>query len=443
MNGLTKAYIGLIAGVAASFYLWLPLDEVMDLPLSGVAGIIAFLSVALIAESLAIDFGSKRQARSSLSFIPLLSCAMVFPPIIAVTTSAIVIAVSNLVFRRQGLTKAAFNIGQVALAVGLGSLVYHAFSVSVADKVDYLAFTFLAVVFFAVNILLTSGALALLRAESLATILPQVVGPRGSNLWYDFMASPIAAVTGSLYTDYGIPGILIIILPLLLIRYSYLSKLQLEETNHDLLRVLVKAIETRDPYTSGHSVRVSTLAREVARDLGLLPKRVRRIETAALLHDIGKIDAIFADLILKPYDLDLEERELIRTHAVRGAELLEGLSSLSKEVVSTVRHHHEHYDGNGYPDGLAGDAIPLGARIIMVCDSVDAMLSDRPYRRALSMSEVEAELRRCSGTQFDPQIVDVILHRRTLVRAAGLVAAEPAGHISRPRIGLVEQAQAI
>lgn len=424
MNTPTKLYIALVSFAALSLYAWLPLDGVIGFSFSHAVGAVAFTGVALLSESLAIDFGTGRQARSSLSFIPLLACAMVFPPVAAVTIAIVVISISNFFFRRQTFAKAVFNVAQVAIAIGVGSVIYHGFTRYSIDHVDYVAFVLLAVEFFAVNILLTCGALAMLRREPINKILPHVVGPRGSNLWYDFLASPISAVTASLYVDYWIGGILIIVLPLLLIRYSYLSKLQLEETNHDLLKVLVKAIETRDPYTSGHSLRVSTLAREVAKDLGLLPRRIRRIETAALLHDIGKIDAIYAELIRKPYDLDSDERELIRTHAVKGAELLESLTSLHREVIETVRHHHERYDGKGYPSGLSGEDIPLGARIIMVCDSVDAMLSDRPYRLALGIDAVEAELRRCAGSQFDTAIVDVMLREHTLARAAGLVAAE-------------------
>ena len=421
-----------MALLAASLYAWLPLGHDFDLTLRQLGGAAAFAGVALLAEGLAIDFGKGRQARSSLSFIPLLACAMLFPPVIAVTITFVVIATSNFALRKQDSVKGLFNVAQVVIAVGVGSLVYHSISRFPPDHVDYVAFAVLTVEFFLANILLTGCALALLRGESILRIIPQVLGPRGSNLWYDFLASPVAAVAGSLYQDYWIGGILIIVLPLLLIRYSYLDRLRLEEANHDLLRVFVKAIETRDPYTSGHSLRVSTLAREVAKDLNLLPRRIRRIEMAALLHDIGKIDAIYADLIRKPYDLDNEERKLIRTHPVRGAELLETLSSVHKEVTLTVRHHHERFDGTGYPAGLAGDEIPLGARIIMVCDSVDAMLSDRPYRSALTVAAAEAELRRCSGTQFDPQVVEVMLKARTLRRAARLVA-----HESQPAIRLV------
>ncbi len=122
---------------------------------------------------------------------------------------------------------------------------------------------------------------------------------------------------------------------------------------------------------------------------------------------------------------------MIQSHAARGADLLRSLSSVEEEVIKAVRHHHERYDGSGYPDGLAGDEIPLAARVIMLCDSIDAMLSDRPYRRALTVEQARVELLRCSGTQFDPDIVEVILRRNTLERAAvlgrqsGAVAQDP------------------
>src|SRR5207253_2912622 len=104
----------------------------------------------------------------------------------------------------------------------------------------------------------------------------------------------------------------------------------------------------------------------------------------------------------KPYDLTTEERSLIRTHATKGAELLLSLSAFGEDIISAVRHHHERYDGSGYPNGLASADIPIAARIIMVCDSIDAMLSDRPYRPALSVEQANSELRKFAGTQFDP-----------------------------------------
>jgi HD-GYP domain-containing protein (c-di-GMP phosphodiesterase class II) len=115
------------------------------------------------------------------------------------------------------------------------------------------------------------------------------------------------------------------------------------------------------------------------------------------------------------------ERTLIKTHATKGADLLQSLSSVSAEVIRAVRHHHERFDGTGYPSGLLAEEIPIAARIIMMSDAVDAMLSDRPYRRALPLVKVRSELIRCSGSQFDPSIVQAVLANNTLERAAGLV----------------------
>lgn len=427
MSKYAYTFIGLVAAAAALLILALPFEPLFQLSSRHVVGLLCFIGVGILSEGLAIDFGTGRQASSSLAFLPFLAGIVVFPPIVALTSVFCVVAFSSLILSRQELAKAVFNISQAVIAVILAALIYsvifgEANNFGVRERISYIGFFFLALTFFATNILLTSMAIALLREQPFGRVLRQVIGPRGGNLWYDLLASPIAIVPAALYQTQFVTGILIILLPLLLIRYSYVSKLQLEEANRDLLKVLVKAIETRDPYTSGHSVRVATLARCIARDLGLSPRRVDHIETAALLHDIGKIDSIYSAVIRKPYDLSEEERDLIRTHATKGADLLQTLSSVPSNVVKSVRHHHERYDGTGYPSGLRGEEIPLPARIIMLCDSIDAMLSDRPYRRALTIPKVRAELLRCAGTQFDPEIVQVVLQRNTLESAASLVA---------------------
>ena len=433
----SRAYVFFAAVVLGAFGLLfaLPTDGLALLTTHDLVGIASFVVVGVLAEAMAIDFGTGRPARSSLAFLPFLASTIAFQPIVATLAVGLVTAISTVAFSRQRLIKASFNIAQAVISVGLAGYVYNQFldsSVRAAiarPTVDYVGYIALASTFFSVNIVLASTAIALIKQQRLATVFKQVIGPRGGNLWYDLLASPIAIVPAILYFDYFVTGILIILLPLLLIRYSYLSKVQLEEANRDLLKVLVKAIETRDPYTSGHSVRVATLARLIAEDLRLPERRIDEIETAALLHDIGKIDSIYETVIRKPYDLNEEERDLIRTHATKGADLLQSLSSVSAQVIRGVRHHHERCDGTGYPDGLRGAEIPMAGRIIMLCDSVDAMLSDRPYRRALSISKVRSELIRCSGTQFDPAIVQVVLSKNTLERAAGLVASSTDGEV--------------
>jgi putative nucleotidyltransferase with HDIG domain len=276
----------------------------------------------------------------------------------------------------------------------------------------------LAAVFFVSNVLLSSTAISLIQGSRFKEILRLVAGPGGANLFLDLVISPFAVIPVLLYGLISAGGIIFIVLPLEVFRYSYLRSHQLIAANRDLLAVLVKAIETRDPYTSGHSVRVAAMAKAVAVDLGISGRQLSEIERSALLHDIGKIDADYAAVIQKPHDLNQEERDLIRTHAVRGADLLRSLSSVHEREVLAVRHHHERFDGGGYPDGLKGDAIPLASRIIMICDSVDAMLSDRPYRKALPVEVVRDELLRCAGSQFDPMIVTVMLNHHTLERGA-------------------------
>jgi putative nucleotidyltransferase with HDIG domain len=260
----------------------------------------------------------------------------------------------------------------------------------------------------------------------MTVVISNVNGSSAANLLYGFLASPTAILAAVAYDRLHIGGLFLLVMPLLLIRYSYLSKVQLQQANRDLLTVLIKTIETRDPYTSGHSLRVSNLARLIAEDLGLSRRRIEEVETAGLLHDIGKIDTIYTAIIQKPSDLTEEELRVIKTHAVKGADFLKSVTSLSESIIEGVRHHHERYDGMGYPDRLRGDAIPLYSRIIMICDAIDAMLSDRPYRSALTIDRVQDELLRCSGSQFDPEIAGVIIRSNTLSRAEALVRSQGA-----------------
>ena len=143
--------------------------------------------------------------------------------------------------------------------------------------------------------------------------------------------------------------------------------------------------------------------------MDLSPGQAKDVETAALLHDIGKIDEIFLEILPKKGPLTLLERRMIESHVTMGVELLESLSSYPEAVLGAVRHHHERVDGGGYPNGLAGNEIPVGARIIKVADAVDAMLSDRPYRKALPLEAVREELIEFIGTQFDPGVVHAVV----------------------------------
>ncbi|MBW2244894.1 MAG: response regulator [Deltaproteobacteria bacterium] len=175
------------------------------------------------------------------------------------------------------------------------------------------------------------------------------------------------------------------------------------------IRALAEAVDAKDSYTRGHSERVGVYASKMGREIGLPKEVIERVYISGLLHDVGKIGVRDA-VITKPDRLTPEEYEEIKMHPEIGARILQPVEFLS-DVVSCVRHHHEWYDGceRGYPDRLAGDSIPLPSRIIIVADTVEAMTSDRPYRKGMQLDAVERELVKYSGSQFDPRCVDVML----------------------------------
>jgi HD-GYP domain-containing protein (c-di-GMP phosphodiesterase class II) len=173
------------------------------------------------------------------------------------------------------------------------------------------------------------------------------------------------------------------------------------------LFVLCAAIERRDPYTLGHSTRVTALARTIAARLRCERDELEALELGGPLHDIGKL-TISDEVLLKPGRLDERELEQIRVHPAAGARLIRGVSSL-RAALPCVLHHHERWDGGGYPDGLAGTEIPLSARILAVADAFDAMTSTRPYRDAMPAADAVDEVGRCAGTQFDPDATSAFL----------------------------------
>jgi diguanylate cyclase (GGDEF)-like protein len=176
---------------------------------------------------------------------------------------------------------------------------------------------------------------------------------------------------------------------------------------------LVSALEVQDPATSRHALAIVELAVGVGRRLGLAPAALRRLEHGAALHDIGKI-GVASELLRKPGPLDEQETLAMRSHPELGARILEPVPRL-RAVAPIVRASHERFDGRGYPDGLAGDAIPLEARVVAVCDAFDAMVSDRPYRSAMTRAAALSELRDGAGSQFDPQVVHAFVEELAYV----------------------------
>jgi putative two-component system response regulator len=172
------------------------------------------------------------------------------------------------------------------------------------------------------------------------------------------------------------------------------------------IEALVSALEAKDKYTGGHSRRVTQIALALGKELGLSPQDMEDLRWGSLLHDVGKI-AIQEVIQNKPGRLTPEEYEHIMTHAHIGALIVQPV--VNGKISEMIEHHHDHYDGSGLHQVIAGNDIPLGARIISVADAFDAMTSDRPYRSAMSIVEAIDEIKRCDGTQFDPAVVNALL----------------------------------
>jgi putative nucleotidyltransferase with HDIG domain len=231
------------------------------------------------------------------------------------------------------------------------------------------------------------------------------------------------------YQRIGFVGLLVIIIPLIVLRYSqtmfikrtkasveqlHNTNRKLEKTsqevsklNEELLQVLSYVIDMRDPFILGHSQQVVFYAVKIAEKLGLSPERIEVIRKGALIHDIGKL-GIPESILGKKSRLTAREFELIKQHVKIGADIIQQSEAL-KNVVPMVYHHHERYDGKGYPDGLKGRDIPLEARILALADSIEAMASDRPYRQGILFEDILQEVKRNKGTHFDPQVVAAFL----------------------------------
>lgn len=200
---------------------------------------------------------------------------------------------------------------------------------------------------------------------------------------------------------------LVLIVPLLLIFAYFTSLKAYQDTLHETIFSLAKTIDARDSYTAKHSESVAVNSKLIARELGLSEEEVAAIYNISLLHDIGKV-GIRDKILLKQGPLNDREWKIMREHPVIGAELVADLDFLAGSA-DAIKYHHERWDGTGYPEGLVGEEIPLWARIIAICDAWDAMCTDRPYRKALTVQEAILEIKKGSGSQFDPALVSIAL----------------------------------
>ena len=385
-------------------------------PFAAGPAVYALFALAVLALSAdLVGFLLPRQAGGSISFIPFMTMVLIAPNLSALTAIAITQALTEIA-RRQTAPKAFFNIAQLVLSYSIATLAFVALggtSLLLSKDLPVSAVTSglaipLIVAYcsvFVVNTIMVSRVVAIAtnartidvwRDNSLSTIT------------VDLLALPLVFAFAWAFARFGPLVASALWLPLLGVRQMNAANLELARTNRELLELMIKSIEARDPYTSGHSRRVKEYAIRIARILGLSAADVERIGTAALLHDVGKIHEKYAPILKKEDRLSAEEWSVMKEHPDDGADLVATMTKL-RELVPAVRHHHENWDGTGYPSALAGSDIPLSSRIIMFADTFDAMTTERPYRGPLSEEVVRAEIVRCKGKQFDPEIADRLL----------------------------------
>lgn len=373
----------------------------------------------------------------SITFIPVFAVAVLYGPA-GVAIAGPIAAVNVHIPRRLLSLRPLFDIGNITISMTLAAITFEAMAGLARDEIRPImvaAALVAAAVAYVVNAYLVSQVASLTTGRSLLEVWLE----KGRWLFPYYVVFGLLGLAVALaYRALGVTGLLAFIAPPLMMHLSikqYVGRTAetvtalrrkneelekanrstlemaetLKETYDGTLEALVTALDARDRETKGHSTRVTVYALDIARYLGVQPDTPagESLKRAALLHDVGKIGV--SDFILhKPGPLTPEEWVEMRRHPVIGYEMLKGVSFLA-EPAEIVHHHHERYDGKGYPRGLARDEIPLGARIFAVADTFDAMTSDRPYRRALPWEAAHDEIVRHGGSQFDPRVVEAFL----------------------------------
>ena len=418
-NRLIYMFILLVTLVSVGLLL-LQISPVENVPLSG---LLLFIAIVFLAEWFSLDI-YVRNTSVSVSAAPMLAGFILFGPAGAVLLS-LSFALAAYFKHNSMPSRLVFNFSNQLLAgmLCLGFLSLTGINLTIDNHVIQLIMS----LFMSMILYLSTTALISV-AIFLSTGLPVKRTWRDQFSWlapYYIVMGMIAYALVFGYTDAGLVGAMVVSFPLFLLRWSqkqYIdrtraivselkeknvilerSSTEISTLNEGLLKTLAEVVDLRDPFVLGHSQQVTSYAVLMAKNLGLNGDQVELIRKAGLLHDIGKL-GIPERILLKPTKLTAEEYNIIKEHVVLGAEILQATQSLHN-LIPIIRHHHERYDGKGYPDGLTGEEIPVEARIVAVADAVEAMASDRPYRRAMELDQILMELNNNAGTQFDPQVV--------------------------------------
>ena len=416
-----KLYIGAMAFVAVA--LTVACAYLLPWPSINWVGLIIFILLAATLETVAIQIYS-RDATISTSVAPMIGAIMAFGLIGAVVTTLAIAAVTQ-VRNKKPINRFIFNLSNHLISSMLCLLLLRFGPTPLTEWSIPLQVAFAiaaSVIIYLVSTGLLTGIL------NLSTGLPFLEIWHEKFKWLGLHYVALGTVAFVLFTSYitvGSFSVIVLLLPLAMLHFSqhqYIKATksmveqlneknqtlsnrsdEVQRLNDELLLALASTIDLRDPFVVEHSRHVARYAALVAEELGMSAERAHLVYQAGLIHDIGKL-AIPEAILFKPGRLTAEEYEVIKEHVTVGADLLDDFRSL-QSVGNFVRHHHERFDGRGYPDGLKGEEIPLEARILALADAVEAMASDRPYRPGSSVTAILEEIQHEAGAQFDPSVV--------------------------------------
>ncbi|MDI6692664.1 MAG: HD-GYP domain-containing protein [Anaerosomatales bacterium] len=387
-----------LAGASISFVLLK--ETVRPRPLD----VLVLFLVTAAAEHLSVSLPVVGTA--SLSFVPIFATLILcggFPAVLVSLASAVTL---NEILQKKSAWSVLFNVAQEVLATGAAGLMLQRLQTPplILGALDHPR--------------VTTFIIGWLLAWAVMGILNPVLVMLGGSYLYDIpfkrlvqeqrfsaylvnlvILGLLGFLTALVFSRRGWLTAVVLLVPFVLERQALSAYMGLLDSYSDTLKLLVSAIESKDPYTRGHSERVADYALKCARRIGIEPRRAALLERAALLHDIGKI-AISSEILESQRELSTSEYEEIRKHPVVGSELIQSVEFL-RDAAPIVVAHHERLDGLGYPHGVTGDSIPLESKILACADAYDAMTTDRPYRSALEWREALSEILRQSGTQFD------------------------------------------
>jgi HD-GYP domain-containing protein (c-di-GMP phosphodiesterase class II) len=382
---------------------------------SDIKGIGFFILFTALTESCSVVF---KNLSISTGFAVLMSSYLLFGPLWSMLIA--IVGFSFRFIKSQGKTawifntalyKTFFNYCDFALLIMMGNFLYTKSGGTTFINGSYsLTMTnIIALILFVASYIITNAAVmaGLVSNMTNSSFLYYFINNIRLSTLSNFMLAPFGVFLAVKYVNNSFSWVILFVFTLMLAKYIFALYDDSKNKFIQTVNALTRAIEARDKYTEGHSLRVSEMSACIAKEMRINDWKIEQLKIAALLHDVGKI-GIDDAVLNKPGRLTDEEYSMIKKHPVIGYNILKDVKDLAP-ILNLVKYHHERYDGKGYPEGKTADELSIDIFIIQLADSVDAMSTDRPYRKALSEEKIISEIIRCSGTQFHPKVVEAYL----------------------------------